>query len=536
MAEENLKDQYITVSKLARALAKDRSFVSEIGLDEFPPDQVVQGLEMLFGFILEMYNAAKNIFSTYKTLTLDEKFIRLIYSRFVLYPRFSQRPLTRDLRDVLDPNALNYAKECYGEIKSSADQSECKWDDMPLYTKFFEICVRVLIEEDIVDAREVAEEDESQLMNLFCPVDSLFGTRPVLAVAFKALFSQINWELDEKAETTEVNLTTADNAQWALKKRGFPHKFVKGLREILSDEKFISLTVLAEKYHLFDQDLFAHPKVFTDIHDELTNVKIATLLTSMASQLCQRHIVDDGEEVLQITVTLRPKHYPARMTLALLYYESGRLSEAREQARRALTDWDTFKEQYKDVPSPPEYIVGPKEYEEFFLSLMQSIAEGKTFDKAGTVTKPPPKPSQRERTLKVIDRLDLILWEISKVVLSLYLERFPDDSERHNFTRVGTVVNELVKEKLRGEQIKFKGNNPYFVAEEKNKLLGMEKVRKGVINFLVAKAALYKSWGHSDADIWIERAKELEPDVEIPGTLDEISRVIESCLSYYESC
>jgi hypothetical protein len=205
MAEENLKDQFNTVSKLARVLARDRSFVSEIGLDEFPPDQVVQGIEMLFGFILAMYNAAKNIFSTYKTLTLDEKFIRLIYSRFVLYPSFSQRPLTADLRDALDPDALNYAKDCYGEVKNSADQSECKWDDMPLYTKFFEICVRVLIEENIVDAREVSEKDESQSVSFFWPVDSLFGTRPVLAVAFKGLFSHVNWELDDKVEPTQVS-------------------------------------------------------------------------------------------------------------------------------------------------------------------------------------------------------------------------------------------------------------------------------------------------------------------------------------------
>jgi len=205
MTDENIKDQFVTVSNLARLLAKDRSFVSEIGLDEFPPDQVVQGLEMLFGFILAMYNTAKSIFSTYKTLTLDEKFVRLIYSRFVLYPSFSQCPLTPDLRDALDPDALNYAEECYEEIKRNADQSECKWDDMPLYTKFFEICVRVLIEEDIVDARKLADENESQSIDFFRPVDSLFGSRPVLAVAFKCVFSHVDWELNDKVESTQIS-------------------------------------------------------------------------------------------------------------------------------------------------------------------------------------------------------------------------------------------------------------------------------------------------------------------------------------------
>lgn len=205
MADENIRNQFITAYNLARLLAKDRSFVSEVGLDEFPPDQVVLGLEGIIGFILAMYNTAKTIFSTYRTLTLDEKFIRLIYSRFVLYPNFSQRPLTLELRDELDSDALNYAEECYEEIKRNADQSQCKWDVMPLSTKFFEICVRVLIEEDIVDARKLAEEEESQSTEFFSPVDKLFGTRPVLAVAFKGVFSHLDWELDEKVEPTQVS-------------------------------------------------------------------------------------------------------------------------------------------------------------------------------------------------------------------------------------------------------------------------------------------------------------------------------------------
>lgn len=205
MADENIRDQFVTTYNLARLLAKDRSFVSEVGLDEFPPDQVVQGLEGIIGFILAMYNAAKNVFSAYRTLTLDERFKRLIYSRFVLYPKFSQRPLTPNIQDELDMDALNYAGECYEEIKRNADQSECKWDDMSLCEKFFEICVRVLIEEHIVDASRLAEEEESQSTNFFHPEDGLFGARPVLAVTFKGVFSHLNWELDENIESTHVS-------------------------------------------------------------------------------------------------------------------------------------------------------------------------------------------------------------------------------------------------------------------------------------------------------------------------------------------
>jgi hypothetical protein len=203
MADENIRDQFVTVSNLARLLAKDKPFVSEIGLDQFPHDQVVHGLELIFGFIFAMYNTAKTIFEIYNTLTLDEKFIRLIYSRFVLFPTFSQRPLNPfDPPDALDSDAMNYANECYEEIKRSVDQSQCKWDDMPLYTKFFEVCVRVLQEENIADVRMIEEERKPVdfhvcLSSLFYPVDGIMATRPVLGVAFKAVFSYVNWELDD---------------------------------------------------------------------------------------------------------------------------------------------------------------------------------------------------------------------------------------------------------------------------------------------------------------------------------------------------
>jgi len=357
-------------------------------------------------------------------------------------------------------------------------------------------------------------------------VDRLFATRPVLAVAFKGVFSHLDWELDDKLVLIKVSQNKKN--LWER----FPSSFISSLKEALGAEKFESLTVLAENYNLFDQALFTHPEDFTDIYDELTNMRIAAFLTSLGDDLGRRHIIDDAEKASRIVLTLRPSHFAARAMLAQLCCSSGRLSEAKEHARRAMTDMDIHFERYKDI-NVPKHITDPQAVSSL-RSLLQSIAEGKTFDKAGTVTTP---PSHREITLNVIDRLDLILYELSKVILSQYVERFPDEINKYNFTRIWTVVNELVKEELRGKQITFKANNPDFVAEEKNKLLQMEKVRKGVVSFLVAKAALYNSWGHSDADIWIERAKELEPEVEIPDTLDEISKVIENCLlSYYKSC
>ncbi len=158
----------------------------------------------------------------------------------------------------------------------------------------------------------------------------------------------------------------------------FPIEFVKGVRQTLGAEKFDSLTLLAEKYRLFDQNLFAHPEVFEDIHDEMTNAEIAALLTSMGNELAKRHIVEDAEDIFRIALALRPKHFAASAMLAVIYYDTGRFSEAREHARRAITDMDSHAERYKDVPVP-EHIADPNAIESFRL-MLQSIVEGETSD------------------------------------------------------------------------------------------------------------------------------------------------------------
>ena len=93
MSDENYEYQLIkTASNLAEKCSKDRSFISEIGLDECPPDMVVPALEQIFGFILGMYKNAKNIFASNQTLTLDEKLIKLIYYRFILMQWCTEKP------------------------------------------------------------------------------------------------------------------------------------------------------------------------------------------------------------------------------------------------------------------------------------------------------------------------------------------------------------------------------------------------------------------------------------------------------------
>lgn len=180
---ENLKDQLVTVPELARLLAKDRAFVCEIGLDEYQPREIIQGLEMIIGFVFAMHNTAKSIFESDEYPTLDDKFIELIYSRIRLMPEIVQS----------QPDTLNYAEKCYKEVKRNVDQSQRKWDGMPLYSKFFEVCVRVLIEE-----RKLCEPD------IYAPLSDFgkLSCRSVLACAFKGVFSYVDWELDESGDNS----------------------------------------------------------------------------------------------------------------------------------------------------------------------------------------------------------------------------------------------------------------------------------------------------------------------------------------------
>ena len=88
-----------------------------------------------------MYATAKHIFVNRKNLTLDEKFARLIYSRFILVPGLTE----------IQPDMHDYAKKFYEQIK---EQSQTKWDNLSLSTKFFEVCERVFNEENYYDNRD----------------------------------------------------------------------------------------------------------------------------------------------------------------------------------------------------------------------------------------------------------------------------------------------------------------------------------------------------------------------------------------------
>ncbi|HIJ53214.1 MAG TPA: hypothetical protein HPP66_08680 [Planctomycetes bacterium] len=201
MVDENIEDQLVTVPKLARLLAKDRSFVSKIGLDECPPDMLVPALERIFGFILGMYENAKDIFTSNKNLTLDEKFVRLIYSRLMLMSWWAEKPA----------DAPVHSKETYEYIKWHRDRSKSKWGNMSVYAKFFEVCVYVLFEENISVMRMVDEHKWDT------GADSRLVTRPALFVACEGVFSHVNWELDGVGDTASDISSLKGVQKWKSK-------------------------------------------------------------------------------------------------------------------------------------------------------------------------------------------------------------------------------------------------------------------------------------------------------------------------------
>ena len=111
---------------------------------------------------------------------------------------------------------------------------------------------------------------------------------------------------------------------------------------------------------------------------------------------------------------------------------------------------------------------------------------------------------------------------------------FPADTAHTIVLRASTVLNELVVEDLRGEQVRFCRDNSEFVEREKREVMMLEEVRKGVLDFLVAKGGYYLSSGIPFAEPWINEAKKVDTNIDIPKTLEDVRETIESCLTWYQ--
>lgn len=186
--DENLRDQLVLAPKLAELFANDELFVSEIGLEQFGPEERRFQLEPRIGFILAMHRTMKSIFRYQPHLNLDDKFVTLIHSRISLIPE--------QVEEYPDPN--EYAKQCYIEAKQNAKDLGIEWEGISLKEKFFEVCLRT-----------EAEEEKLLLMNPTDTKDELWkiGHRNIFSLLFQKTFEYTDWELGEYGQNHDVSET-----------------------------------------------------------------------------------------------------------------------------------------------------------------------------------------------------------------------------------------------------------------------------------------------------------------------------------------
>jgi len=207
-------------SQIAKLLAKNKSFVYEIGLDEFEEDEIIQRLQLLVAFVLAMYNAAEAIFKNIEYKTIDERAIAIIDIRIGLMP----------VSDIIERKISQekYAEQCYlWHLMEMADESVKKWDDMELSERFFEICLCVFREELKLDKPE---------WHLLEPELEKISSRSILGAAFKGVFSYIKWEIDDIAAIKKVVLYPKKSLGPDSNLRGYPllYLYFDDFQEIIS--------------------------------------------------------------------------------------------------------------------------------------------------------------------------------------------------------------------------------------------------------------------------------------------------------------
>jgi len=145
-------------------------------------------------------------------------------------------------------------------------------------------------------------------------------------------------------------------------------------------------------------------------------------------------------------------------------------------------------------------------------------------------------PNIPQDQLEAIDGLDEILKCLYVMLVSRYLAMYPTEPKEIIRDMAGVVLNELVVEDLRGDQVAFRQTNAEFVDREKEEVMKEEDVRKGILAFLSAKGGLFQARRHPAASTWISEAKRLDRRIDIPNTVGEVLETIEHCLAWYRDC
>lgn len=135
------------------------------------------------------------------------------------------------------------------------------------------------------------------------------------------------------------------------------------------------------------------------------------------------------------------------------------------------------------------------------------------------------------KKMQIIKGLDEILLYLFSRLLDRYTEMFPTQSRQSSMQRAGVVLNELVIENLRGDDVEFRRDHAEFIDKEKKEVMLIDNIRACVLDFLAAKGGLYQCVSHPSATIWISGAKKVDSNVVIPDTLKKVKLRIETCIA-----
>ena len=153
-----------------------------------------------------------------------------------------------------------------------------------------------------------------------------------------------------------------------------PQNLVSVIKSRLGDNKFTILDNLAKKYNLFNQRLFKHPEMLGD-DLEFSMMQLVSLLTNMGNELAQHEHVQDAKVTFLITLSLKPDHSSARGSLAILYYTTGNMEEAKKHAAQAISDMDKEMERMQEMCVTED--IAPDEDMNEYREILLRLASGK---------------------------------------------------------------------------------------------------------------------------------------------------------------
>ena len=145
----------------------------------------------------------------------------------------------------------------------------------------------------------------------------------------------------------------------------FSNILVEELKKDIGENKFSDLTRLAQEYNLFNyihKQMRSHAPLTLTEEDQNRKFRrvIVTILTDLCSKLGQvylgqsyppsNEIIEDMELLSKLALCIHPDWHPAAANLAILYFNVGRIDDAKRYAQKAIGYMDIAKARDNSIP------------------------------------------------------------------------------------------------------------------------------------------------------------------------------------------